>query len=73
MWSLSVYQLELPESTLGTNGGERFGDMERGKGSIRIISSNADDFAAIGRYATRCHFVLTQYPMPNASLRKTSL
>lgn len=39
-------------STLGADSGGR---MEAGR-SIRIVSSNADNFAAIGRDSTRGHF-----------------
>ena len=42
------------ESTLGADSGERLGEMEGGR-SIRIVSTNADNFAAICRDTTRGH------------------
>lgn len=43
MWSLWAYQLEVLSQAWAQIVG------------IRIVSSNADDFAAIGRDATRSH------------------
>lgn len=43
------------KSTLGADSGDGLGET-KGKKSIRIVSSNTDDFAAIGRDATRSHF-----------------
>ena len=42
------------ESTLGADSGDMLGET-KGK-SIRVVSSNTDDFAAIGRDARRSHF-----------------
>ena len=50
-----VYQLGDFRSTLGADSGGRLGERRGDVKSIRIVSSNANGFAAIGRDATSNH------------------
>lgn len=63
IWSLWAYQLEVLSQPWAQI-------AESVVGFIRIISSNADNFAAIGRDATRSHYDTISVNCPKCKLKK---